>query len=255
MTSDRSLVQCILKNDNLSLAIQERSLTIDKCIFAPNVTDLIVTHGEQDLLMAIAQLLVSTATYFNTGGNLNNAQAIQIASLFISEYKQESIEDLVLCLKKLKLGAYGVIYRIDGDTVFKSFNLYLDEKNARLEELRYNERQQQKQEVDSAYIEIAADILRQKEERMKEENERLKADQAKPKMPLFLTDKGHFESIKIMVPDFTDNDLEELLKYYKSINVPVQSKIEYGQPITIGHFDHYVKMIEEEITNRTKPTK
>lgn len=228
------------------MAIQERSLTIDKCIFAPNVTDLIVTHGEQDLLMAIAQLLVATASYFNTGGNLNNAQAIQIATLFISEYKQESIEDLVLCLKKLKLGAYGVIYRIDGDTVFKSFNQYLDEKNARLEELRYNERQQQKQEVYSAYIEIAADILRQKEERMKEENERIKADQAKPKMPLFLTEKGHFDAFKELVKDFSKKELDDVLEYYNSINVPVQIAFVNGEP-TKGHFDHYIEVINAEI--------
>jgi len=222
------------------------------CIFAPNVTDLIVAHGERDLLLAVSKILTITSAYFNTGGNLDNQQALQIASLFVSEYKQESIEDLVLCMKKMKLGAYGVIYRIDGDTVFKVFNQYLAEKYERLENIRHNERMVQQQETDSAYIEFAANVLKQKEERLKEENERIKADSEKPKMPLFLTDKGHFESIKSMLPEFSDKDLNRLLKYYKSINMPVQSKIEFGKPITEGHFDHYVKLIEDEIDNRNK---
>jgi hypothetical protein len=232
-------MECFLNNDNLGLAMCERSLTIQKAINAPNVLDQIQIYGEGNVLKSIVTLLILTSSYFNTSGNLTPEQATQIASLFLSEYKQESIEDLTLMLKKLKLGSYGKIYRIDGDTIFKCFNEYLSEKYAEFEKIKQNERVALQQQTTNDYIEFAAQVLEAK-----------KIKPVEKAVPEYLTEKGHLETFKQLLPDCSDKDLADFLQYYSSKNAPVHHLIEYGQPITVGYFDKYIDEIKNEIMNR-----
>lgn len=240
-SSTQSLMKCILSNDNLGLALTERSLTIQKAIQAPNVLMQIAEHGEKGVLQAVSTLLSVTASYFNTGGNLTSQQAMQIAALFISEYKQESVEDMALMLKKLKLGAYGKIFRIDGDTIFKCFNLYLDEKYAEFEKMKQNEKAMLNESINPIYLELAAEVLKQKE---------INENKPKTQVPIQLTDKGHFETFKVLIKDFTMEELADILDYYKKINMPVMSQVVLGAAITKGHFDHYIEVINAEIRAR-----
>ena len=183
------------------------------------------------------------ASYFNLSGNITPEQAIQIATLFLSEYKQESVEDLMMMFKKMKLGTYGKIFRLDGDVIFKAFNQYLGEKYEEFEKIKKNEREQLNEQVTNDYIDLAAKILKSREEKVKQQ-------ESKPQTPDYLTEKGHFNAFLQLIVSCSDKDLQEFLKYYNKINIPVQSAIEYGQPIVKGHFDHYIKAINEEIKNR-----
>lgn len=239
-------MKCIITNDSVGLAIYERTLTVQKAIQAPNVLMQISEYGEVNVLRAVTALLISTAEYFNFSGNLKPEQATQIAALFLSEYIQESLEDLALMLKKLKLGSYGTIYRIDGDTIFKCLNLYLAEKSEEFEKIKQNEKVQANNETMEAYIEFAADVLSRKEEKDKE---------PKKHIPAILTEKGHFEAFKKLVTEFNDRELSDLLNYYRSINTPVGSEIITGQPITKGHLDHYIEVIKKEAEKRINDKK
>lgn len=230
------LMKCIQSKDKMAIAVLEGSLTVDMAIASPNVSALVATHGERNVLSAAMDIILATSAYFNTNGNINPDQAMQIASLFVSEYKLESLEDLMLCMKKLKLGVYGKVYRMDGEVIFNCFNQYLDEKYARFEQIKKAERMEIANHVDEEYIFFAGKVLEEKG----------KVREVEPVKEKRKTDKSHFDDLKNITASnrFSLKELQDMEAYYKSINVPVSGLIEHGQPITAGHFDHYIELIQ-----------
>jgi hypothetical protein len=240
------LIKCSGSNDKIGFALLERRLTINDCIKSVNTISAIQAFGDESVLRTVVYIITMNASYFNLSGNITPEQALQIASLFLSEYKQESIEDLMMMFKKMKLGTYGKIFRLDGDVIFKAFNQYLGEKYEVFEAIKKNEKEELSKQTTNDYIEFAAQVLQAKEEKKK-------ADK-KAETPDFLTEKGHFNMFVKLLKTCSDKDLQEFLKYYNSKNVPVQSVIEYMQPITKGHLDNYIEAIKTEINNRKTVT-
>ena len=203
----------------------EKGLTVDIAIKATHVADLAKYIGERDMLKAVTGALLMAVEYFNIKGSMTETQAVQTAALWIEKYPLETFEDLLLCLKNAKIGKYGPVYnRIDGQTIFTWFGLYLDEKYERFEQLKKAE-QQQYQEENSIFVELAAKVIQEK-----------KPDKV---VDGRLTFEKHFANFKNSLKYQTKKNLQSMRLYFEKENEKHMN----------NPFDCYLNEIDEAMKN------
>ncbi len=130
-----------LRNDRIEIIKLSNSITIKDSLTAPILRSLEAKYGKDDLATVIAYQIMQTAAFFNLGNNIREDQALETAYLILEKYPAETLQDFTLVFKNAKTGRYGELYnRLDGQTIFKWIEAYLEQKAEYREQLH----QQQK---------------------------------------------------------------------------------------------------------------
>lgn len=230
-----SLIQCSVNKDVVEYISKERNLTLDIAIKSTHIEDLVRSVGEKDVLKAITGAILMASEYFNVKGEISDSQAVQTASLFMEQFPMETFEDLLICLKNAKIGKYGPVYnRFDGQMVFTWFRLYLDEKYERFEQIKKLEQEQWQAETMQSFAPILSKLFSQ----LDSDNEKAKAEE-KIRSKRVSAEK-HFKQFKDIVPEFTEEELREYIKYYRKQN-----------DLSIGNqFQHYIDLLESTLNQK-----
>jgi hypothetical protein len=207
------------------LVTYERRLSIDHALQSPSISKVSRQHGEVNVLKAITGALMVSCEYFNTTVPFTESQAVQTASLFIDQYGAESLEDILICLKNAKAGAYGTLYnRIDGQVIFSWFQQYLDKKYERLEQMHHNKKKEAS--------DISPDIISQVKQSLA-----AKVRSQQSQNATTITDGEHFKGFLRAIEDMDNERLMSFRELYEKENLKCLSP----------HFDVYIKAIDEKL--------
>jgi hypothetical protein len=123
------LIQAVIEGNPAQVVRMSHGLTIKDSIHAPSLRTLEKEYGKDDLATVVSFLILQTARYFNLGNNITEDQALETAYLILQTYPYESIEDFILMFNRAKGAKYGEVYnRLDGHTIFRWMEKYLEEK-------------------------------------------------------------------------------------------------------------------------------
>jgi hypothetical protein len=238
-----ALIKCTTQMDVFSYARIEKSLTLDAAIKSSNLSSLSDQIGEVNVMKAITGALIMTSQFFNTTQPMSESQAIQTASLLL-EYYTDSLEDIILCLKKGKQGLYGKLYnRFDGEVVLDWFRQYLAEKADRRAELMHNDK------YDKTNVAIDNGLNKEIASRIKEiaAHASFEMTQKYKRTKPLPTREDHYDTFKSDVNTCSDIEkLESLKEIYESHN-------KKGLTVSsTGQFDDYIAVINKRI-NHLKP--
>lgn len=90
--------------------------------------------------------ITAAVDYFNVAGNMNARQIEEAATLLYGAYRTLTIDDIVLCFNRAKMGNYGKIFdRLDGSIILDWFRQYQAERNDEIEAAVIREHQQRKE--------------------------------------------------------------------------------------------------------------
>ncbi|GAB4023342.1 hypothetical protein GCM10028808_73500 [Spirosoma migulaei] len=107
----------------------QRSLTIEVAATSPTVTQVIAYQGEETTTKVVAAVLKLFNDGLNTSLQMTPRQLFEYAMIWIESFPNETVKDLILCMKRVKAGRYGPIFnRVDGTVVSDFFRKYLLEK-------------------------------------------------------------------------------------------------------------------------------
>lgn len=223
-------MQCLAERKTIELIKIERRITLDSAIAAKK-NYLLIRDNEESTIRAVTGIILMASSYFNVKPGMDESQAVQTASYFLESYPYETIEDLILCLKKAKSGIYGKLYnRIDGEIIFTWFRTYLDEKYERVEHIKQNEKFENAETASNQISGPTADFIKkvlEKSTQKKNENLKPKADSI----------EDHFKKFIAALELYDKSELTSLKSYYKMENKKM------GRP----YFDNYIKAIDEKI--------
>lgn len=218
-------MQCLINKNVIELVKIEKNITLDIAIKAKkNIQHS--RENEENAIRTVTGILLMSSEYFNVGNKLNEIQAVQTASLFLEQYPIESIEDLILCLKNAKTAKYGKIYRVDGETIFKWFQLYLNEKYERFEQIKQNEKIEANELLNNSFT---ADQLKSIEELIHS----IKINQKEKLQPDRITDKKHLSEFKQNINYYSPEDLEILKAQF----------IQLSENSFFSKYDDYIELI------------
>ncbi|WP_168207835.1 hypothetical protein [Spirosoma sp. KCTC 42546] len=113
----------------INLLTLQKNLTLEVAATASTVAQVTQVHGEQ----TVAKLVCAILKLFNDGLNttlqMGARQLLEYANIWTETFSNETIKDLILCLKRVKAGRYGPIFnRVDGTVISDFFRKYLEEK-------------------------------------------------------------------------------------------------------------------------------
>jgi len=224
-------MQCLTEKNIIELVKIEQKITLDIAIQSKK-NYVYRRENEELALRTISGILLMFSDYFNTSNQLTETQSVLTASLFLEQYPAESIEDLILCLKKAKVGEYGKIYnRIDGGLIFEWFNRYLSEKYERFEQIKQNEKFDYQSNATLELPESTLNIIKE-----------IAIAKAVHPSPLSssletINDKKHFELFQKNISIFDKTQLLKLKEDYLSMN----------NKTMFSNFDHYIELIDKEL--------
>ncbi len=91
--------------------------------------------GPESLIAGIEFYLIQLSAQVNVDERLNiqGHQVPVIAETLYTQFKNESLEDFILCFKKGGAGFYGQIFRLDGAVLVDWMQKHLDEKYSMIE--------------------------------------------------------------------------------------------------------------------------
>lgn len=113
----------------LSLLTIQEEVSFETAISAPIISSIEKRSGRPVLIKLVCAVLKLFADSLNVTNSFSPLQVYELAQLWIEQYPTESLKDLILCLKRVKMGKYGKIYnRIDIEVISEYWALYLNEK-------------------------------------------------------------------------------------------------------------------------------
>ncbi len=224
-------MQCLTERNAFELVAIEKTLSLDIAIQSKkNIQH--IRENEKLAIKTITGILIMFNEYFNVGSKMSEIQAIQTASLFLEQYPVDSIEDLILCLKKAKLGQYGKIYnKIDGSMIFEWFGKYLDEKYQRLEQIKQNEKFTAVETSQNLLIPEQLQLI----QTIADSKLKTKKNQANIER---ISDKTHFENFQKNIKLYTVPELISLKSSYKAQN----------KTSIYTNYNHYIEVITKRIS-------
>jgi len=229
--STRQLMHYMLNSDVFNLIKSERQISIADALNGEPLHMLARKHEENTIMKAITKLLIFSAEYFNVSNKMSDVQAMQIASLFIDRYGNESLEDLVLCLKYAKLNRYGKTYnRLDGQILFEWFQKYLDEKYQEVENLHRQRRSDMIEHNTQSISAVGSKVLAEIKNRQK-----VKEHVQKP----HYDENMHYEYFRQVVERAGEAQLTDLLADYNRHQ-------KAGNKLV----DRYIEVLNTEINKR-----
>jgi len=96
---------------------------------APSLALVKKLHSEDFILAYIEMWLIDLNDFLNVTRKMNEPQIKQTALFIIQEYYYYKISDLNLIFKRIKNGAYGILYEsIDGAKILNYFSEYSKER-------------------------------------------------------------------------------------------------------------------------------
>lgn len=168
------LMQCLASNDEVSLIVFEKNLSITNAIDGTKLIKLENVIGEINTITAICYLLNRFNTNFNVGKSLTQTQAAILAADIVEKYPYETIEDVVLMLKQVRQGILGdgKDYKLDGQNVLaKWFPEYLDKKYIEVERLHKQENNKTTIDFNSPDHPVNQFYAKRKAEKLRKEKE------------------------------------------------------------------------------------
>lgn len=130
-------MEALPENAFVSLMAIQKPLTLAMAAVAPSLRSLVKSQGEALTAKLLCAVLKLYNDSLNTSQQMNVRQLFECADLFAQVYPHETLKDLILCLKRAKMGLYGTDYnRIDATVITRFFRVYLEEKADWLEQSR-----------------------------------------------------------------------------------------------------------------------
>nr|ARK08824.1 hypothetical protein A6C57_00055 [Fibrella sp. ES10-3-2-2] len=121
----------------ISLMAIQKPLTIAVAACAPSLAHMVKKQGEALTAKLICAVLKLYNDSLNASQQMTARQLFECADLFTETFPLETLKDLILCLKRAKMGRYGTDYnRIDTTVITRFFRAYLEEKADWLEQQR-----------------------------------------------------------------------------------------------------------------------
>lgn len=114
---------------------------------------LIGKHDDDFLIATLTILLNDISNFLNVGKNFTVPQIEQTCYLIAENFKHLKIDDIVICFNRAKSGFYGKSYdRLDGMMVMEWLNAYEMERDEQIVNLRQNENNRIKKNIDESEI-------------------------------------------------------------------------------------------------------
>lgn len=229
--STQSLIQSILTNtakgntpddkalqmqqNQISLIETERNLTVRKALQGVNNHKLAKEYKFGDLIKVYSAIIEVTIAYFSVP-TMAPMKVVETASLIITDFPTETIEDFIMAMRRAKRGDYGPPYfnRIDGQVIISWFTLYLEEKYAEHEKIVYEKKIETMQQ-EKEWNPENAQVLKKINEAIHLKNDGYKP---KPKKEKPITLEEHFEHFRKLLPGMTTQWLEQAFEHYTHIN-------------------------------------
>lgn len=228
------------QRDQVGFAIASQGITIQQALNAKPVALLVKEVGTGSIMKAITGLVLMASDYFNYPDPITEGQAASFAGTFLEYYGEDSLEDLIVCIKEAKVGKYKRVYRLDGQVIFDWFREYLLTKSEAREKILHNEKHSHNgagevlhdktQEAISTVlktIETSREQLKQEKIRL---NQEAKAKQA-------ASWNQHMEKMKQLISMADKETLQQLKQQYVSANNGTMN----------NNLNDYIEMIDEQI--------
>lgn len=141
--------------------------TVEKLMQLPQVTlrSLAATAGERPLKFFLEVEVAKLASRMNIANNITSSQIPFIVETLIETYPLETLNDFILCFKRLAIGYYGNSYhKLDAATICEAMAKHIDEKCTYLERGVSD----QKKEEESLKVDYELFKKRLEDERSKE---------------------------------------------------------------------------------------
>ena len=129
--------------------------------------------GFNQSLAIVSLALDGISKYLNLNNQFKLEQAVEVAELLLEEFPEETIEDVLLFAKNMKLCKYGTNYnRLDGQIIFQCFRMFLNEKYEILEKQLQNAKEthkinaigvgvtQEQKQLNEIYLQKISDDMR-----------------------------------------------------------------------------------------------
>ncbi|AUD00972.1 hypothetical protein [Spirosoma pollinicola] len=124
-----SEAQSLSEESYMALIALQETITLSTAATASTVQQVIGFHGKPTVLKLVCAILKLFNDGLNTSLRMDARQLFEYALVWCGEFENETLKDLILCLKRVKAGRYGPIFnRIDGTVVSDFFQKYLAEK-------------------------------------------------------------------------------------------------------------------------------
>jgi hypothetical protein len=140
-----STVSDLLKGEKESpkLLLVEISIevTMEKALLAPKIFQLKHTLGEKDLLKLICFIVKAFADSLKVKNSLTTPEIIETANLIVEKYTHESVKDLILAFKLVKLQGKKFYQSLGTTIIFEILNDYFLQKAFYLENKHLDYRQ------------------------------------------------------------------------------------------------------------------
>ena len=139
------MTNTLQKNDAISYAIVERNLSIEKAAKGDSLKKIAKQVGERDMLITLSGIIMRSIDSMNISRNMTEDQAVEAASILMDKFGHDTVEDIILMLRKAKRGELGENYqRIDIQVLCGWMSQHLEEKAAYLEKQHQNKKHSDK---------------------------------------------------------------------------------------------------------------
>jgi hypothetical protein len=97
---------------------------MEKALQAPKLFQLRLSMGEKDLLKLICFILKAFADSLKVKHSLSTPEIIETANLIVEKYTHESVKDLIMAFKEVKLQGRKFYHSLSTVTVFEILHDY-----------------------------------------------------------------------------------------------------------------------------------
>ena len=114
---------------------------------------LVKQFGELNIEMSVFAIVAEYMDNFNVKMSMTDNQIQFFSEQFVELYGNESIDDLILCLKSAAGGRFGEIYSaIDPPVLFKWFRMHIDLKYQEKEKEQHRKKTAMQKQVDESPV-------------------------------------------------------------------------------------------------------
>lgn len=117
-----------MKGDVTAINNLESKLNTKDLVHAAPICTMIDKVGRAEIKTALDLAITRLATRLNVKHNLTDNQMVGMVDELVNHYKNESLEDFLFVFSKARRGEFGVIYKLDINTICEWMNKHLEEK-------------------------------------------------------------------------------------------------------------------------------
>lgn len=107
---------------------------VEQLLDAPHLRQLVKSAGEEKTKLVLEIEITKLASRLNVANNITAAQLPFVAEELLAAYPEESLQDFILCFRRIALGYYGKIYhQLDISIISGCMQQHIEEKAMYLE--------------------------------------------------------------------------------------------------------------------------